>query len=77
MDLGPQDRVVAVTGGTRGIGRAVVDALVAEGARVAVCARGTAGLDELARAHDPDRVMLAAYTTGTAVDVSGGLGARP
>lgn len=59
MDLGLRDRVVAVTGGTRGIGRAVVDALLAEGARVAVCARGAAGLTELIRAHDPDRVLLA------------------
>jgi 3-oxoacyl-[acyl-carrier protein] reductase len=35
-----QDRVFIVTGGTRGLGRATADALVAEGARVVVCSRG-------------------------------------
>jgi 3-oxoacyl-[acyl-carrier protein] reductase len=39
MDLGLQDRVYVVTGGTSGLGRATVDALVGEGARVVVSSR--------------------------------------
>ncbi|HEX2629348.1 MAG TPA: SDR family oxidoreductase [Chitinophagaceae bacterium] len=34
-----KDKVVVVTGGTDGIGRALVDALLGEGAKVATCAR--------------------------------------
>lgn len=39
MDLGLQGKVAAVTGGTRGIGRATVLELAREGARVVFCAR--------------------------------------
>lgn len=39
MDLGLQDRVYLVTGGTRGLGRAAADVLVNEGARVVVSSR--------------------------------------
>jgi 3-oxoacyl-[acyl-carrier protein] reductase len=46
MDLGLGGKVVVVTGGTRGIGRAIALGLAAEGVRVVTCARGQAGLDE-------------------------------
>ena len=48
MDLGLTDRVAVVTGGSRGIGLAIVDRLVAEGAQVVVGTRtSSAELDAL------------------------------
>ena len=39
MDLGLSERVVLITGGSRGIGNAIAQVLVEEGASVAICAR--------------------------------------
>jgi 3-oxoacyl-[acyl-carrier protein] reductase len=50
MDLGLAGKVALVTGGTRGIGRAIVDDLTAEGCRLMLAARGQAGLDDTAAA---------------------------
>jgi 3-oxoacyl-[acyl-carrier protein] reductase len=58
MDLGLTDRAYVVTGGSRGLGLAAATALVAEGARVVLCARNE---DQLHAAADGlaagDRVM--------------------
>ncbi len=50
MDLGLADRVFVVTGGSRGLGRAAAEVLVAEGARVVLAARDAELLAEVAGA---------------------------
>jgi len=45
MDLGLRGRVYVVTGGTKGLGRATADALVADGARVVVSSRSQDSVD--------------------------------
>ena len=44
MDLGLTDKVAVVTGGSRGLGFFSARALAADGARLAICARGEDGL---------------------------------
>lgn len=46
MDLGLSGKRFVVSGGTRGIGRAVVEGLLAEGASVAFCARTPAAVEQ-------------------------------
>jgi 3-oxoacyl-[acyl-carrier protein] reductase len=48
MDLGLTDKVAVVTGSSRGLGLASARALVAEGCRVCICARGEERLAEAA-----------------------------
>ena len=46
------DRVVVVTGGSRGIGRAMAEALAKQGASVEICGRDAEALDEVSKDWD-------------------------
>jgi len=65
MDLKIQGKVAIVTGGTKGIGRAIVEAFADEGANVAFCARNK---DEVA---ETEKALLAkgVKAQGTVLDV--------
>jgi NAD(P)-dependent dehydrogenase (short-subunit alcohol dehydrogenase family) len=58
VDLGLAGRAYVVTGGSRGIGRAVVATLLAEGAHVATCARDATALRDTWA--DTDRLLIRA-----------------
>ncbi len=68
MDLGLSGRKVLVTGGTKGIGRAIVDLFAAEGAHVALCARDPAEVDAAVAALS----AAGRPAFGAALDVSDG-----
>jgi 3-oxoacyl-[acyl-carrier protein] reductase len=65
MDLGLAGRRALVSGGTKGIGRAIVELLAAEGAQIALCARNTAEVDAAVASVD-------GVAFGAALDVSDG-----
>ena len=44
MDLGIQDRVAVVTAASRGMGKAIADALAAEGCKLAICSRDSSAI---------------------------------
>lgn len=64
MDLQLKDKVVFVAGASRGIGLGIVESLLAEGARVAIAARGADKLEEerarLAGQYGEDRLWARA-----------------
>ena len=66
MDLGLKDKTVVVTGGSSGIGVATVRAFLADGANVALCARGSerleAAAEELAGEYGEDRLLAKAFS---------------
>lgn len=66
MDLGLTGRRALVTGGTKGIGGAIIDLLADEGAAVALCARNAAEVDAKVAALRARGVTA----TGRAVDVA-------
>lgn len=63
MELGLSAKRVVVSGGSRGIGRAIVGAFVAEGAQVSFCARGADGVAKT-------QAELGAQATGDVVDIT-------
>src|SRR5262249_56122012 len=62
MDVGLQDKVAVVTGGTSGVGLATARLLLAEGAAVAICGRDEKRLAQAKSAllgNAPEKQLLA------------------
>src|SRR5262249_39696752 len=74
LDLQLTDKIAIVTGSSKGLGFATADALVQEGCRVTICARGEARLHEAAaelraRASSADHVLAVQTDLATAEGV--------
>jgi 3-oxoacyl-[acyl-carrier protein] reductase len=68
MDLELTDKVAIVTGSSRGLGLASAEALVKEGCRVCLCARGESALRQVAarlEADGPGRIVSVAADVAT------------
>ena len=74
MDLGLAGKVAIITGGSKGLGLAAASALVAEGARVAICGRTPATLAQAAQAlaaqvGRPDDVLAVTADVSSEADL--------
>jgi len=69
MDLGLEGAKAIVTGGTRGIGRAIVERLLDEGCSVSLCARNP---DQVSAALEDLKEKTSRKIIGKAVDVGNG-----
>ena len=78
MDLQLTDRIALVTGSSRGLGLASARALLDEGCRVAICARGAerleAAAETLRRERGADRVLAVRADLSTADGVAAVVG---
>mgnify|MGYP000002103136 FL=1 len=72
MDLKIKGKTAMVSGGTKGIGRAIVEAFAAEGANVAFCARNP---EEVAQT-EKDIAAMGVKAKGTVLDVSDAAGMK-
>ena len=60
MDLGLTGRVAIITGASYGLGQAMAECLVQEGAQVAICARGAEQLEQTAAKLGPKALAVQA-----------------
>jgi NAD(P)-dependent dehydrogenase (short-subunit alcohol dehydrogenase family) len=73
MDLGMRNATAVVTGGSKGMGKAIAERLAAEGAQVAVLARGAEALEETVEAL---HALGSADSFAVAVDMRDGAAAK-
>ena len=72
MNLGLKGKKAIVTGGTRGIGRAIAETLASEGVDIAICARNQDQVDEAVAALSKKGIKA----TGGVADIADGEGLK-